>query len=75
MPPNVPDHSGGYSMRRSYTLIVLFLNNSPFIWYSNQYNTVESPIFGYEFVVISTEKDMVISMRYKLSMMVIPINL
>ena len=42
------NHAGNLLTRRSHTGIVIFVNNSPIIWYSKRQNTVDSSIIGSE---------------------------
>jgi hypothetical protein len=67
------DHAGDCLMRPSQTGIIIFLNRTPIIWYSKKQNTVESSTFGSEFVALRIAVDLIVSLRYKLSMMGIPI--
>ena len=61
MPKNIPEaignhivikvyvdanHSGNMANRRSHSGIIIYVNNSPIIWYSKQQKTVEASIFG-----------------------------
>jgi len=52
------DHAGDKITRRSQTGILIYLNQTPIIWFSKKQNTVESSTFGSEFVAlrIATEK-------------------
>jgi hypothetical protein len=67
------DHAGDRLTRRSQTGIIIFLNRAPILWYSKKQNTVESSTFGSEFVALRTAVEQIISLRYKLRMMGIPI--
>ncbi|GFH61944.1 pol protein [Chaetoceros tenuissimus] len=89
LPPNAPvprgkplsmyvfvdsDHAGDKVTRRSQTGILLYLNSAPIIWYSKRQATVESSTFGSEFVALRVASELIISMRYKLRMMGVPIE-
>jgi hypothetical protein len=89
IPPNAPeprgkevhmycfcdaDHAGDRLTRCSQTGIIIFLNRAPIVWYSKKQNTVESSSFGSEFVALQIAVELIISLRYKLRMMSIPIN-
>ena len=89
LPPNVPlprgkplsmfvfvdsDHAGDKVTRRSQTGILLYLNSAPIVWYSKRQATVESSTFGSEFVALRVASELIISMRYKLRMMGVPIE-
>ena len=60
------DHSGDKVTQRSQTVILLYLNSAPIIWYYKRQNTVESSTFGSEFVALRLSSDLIISLRYKL---------
>jgi hypothetical protein len=89
LPPNAPlprgkplsmfvfvdsDHAGDKVTRRSQTGILLYLNSAPIVWYSKRQATVESSTFGSEFVALRVASELIISMRYKLRMMGVPIE-
>ena len=88
LPPNAPpprgnvlelscfvdsDHAGDTKTRRSQTGIILYCNSAPIIWYSKRQNTVESSTFGSEFVAMRVATELIISLRYKLRMIGIPV--
>ena len=68
------NHVGNVVTRRSDTGILLYLQNSPIVWLSRRQNTVEMSTFGSEFVALRTARDLIISMRYKLRMFGIPLE-
>ena len=68
------DHAGNKVTRRSHTGIIIFVQNSPIIWYSKKQNTVESSSFGSEFVAMRTARDLIVALRYKLRMFGVPLN-
>ena len=89
LPPNMPrprghaikmacyvdaDHAGNLMTRRSHSGILIYLNNSPVIWYSKRQNTVESSSFGSEFVALRIATEMIEALRYKLRMFGVPIG-
>ena len=60
IPPNIPEprgldvtiidfvdanHAGNLANRRSHTGILIYVNNSPVLWYSKRQNTVETSFF------------------------------
>ena len=61
-------------MRSSHTGILILLNKVPVIWYSKQHNTVRLVKFGSEFVARRTAQNMVLSMRYKLRIIAVLID-
>ena len=68
------DHAGNLETWRSHTGILIYLNNSLIIWFSKQKNTVESSSFGSKFVGLRIAKELLVSLRYKLRMFVIPVD-
>ena len=62
------DHAGNLMTRRSHSGILLYLNNTPIIWYSKRQNTVESSSFGSEFIALRIATETIESLRYKLRM-------
>ena len=68
------DHAGDKVTRRSQSGILLYCNSSPIIWYSKRQNTVESSTFGSEFIAFRIGCDLIISLRYKLRMLGIPVD-
>jgi hypothetical protein len=68
------DHAGDKITRRSRTGFIIFINNAPVIWYSKRQNTVESSVFGSEFVAMKTAVEVLRGLRYKLRMMGIRIS-
>jgi Reverse transcriptase (RNA-dependent DNA polymerase) len=88
IPPNMPqplgkgvtvtcycdaDHTGCRMTRRSRTGILIYVQNSPIIWYSKRQNAVESSAFGLEFIAMKIAIEQIEALRYKLRMMGIPV--
>jgi Reverse transcriptase (RNA-dependent DNA polymerase) len=67
-------HGTCHATRRSTTGIIIFINGSPITWYSKRQNTIESSVFGSEFVALKIAIEMNEALRYKLRMMGIPID-
>ena len=40
------NHAGNMENRRSHSVIIIYVNNAPIIWYSKLQNTVEASSFG-----------------------------
>ena len=89
LPPNMPeprgkelvvrlfvdsDHAGDRMNRRSRTGFIIYLNMAPIIWYSKRQGTVESAVFGAEFVAMKVGIETVRGLRYKCRMMGILID-
>ena len=63
------DHAGDQLIRRSRTGFQIFMNNAPIVWLSKKQPTVETSVFGAEFVVMKHGIETVRGLRYKLRMM------
>ena len=46
------NHTGNLANRRSHSGILIYVNNSPVLWYSKRQNSVETSSFGSEFVAL-----------------------
>ena len=84
LPPNMPkprgkavvirlfvdsDHAADKLHRRSRTGFIIYLNSAPISWYSKKQGTIETSVFGAEFVAMKTGFEAVRGLRYKLRMM------
>jgi hypothetical protein len=67
-------HADDKLTRRSRTGYFIFLNMAPIAWLSKKQATVETSVFGAEFVAMKLGVEHVRSLRYKLRMMGVPIN-
>jgi hypothetical protein len=63
------DHVGENFTRRSRTGFVIYLNMASIVWFSKHQPTMESSVFGSEFVVMKNGIETCRVLRYKLSMM------
>ena len=68
------DHAGDRPNQKSHTGIILYCNPAPIIWYSKRHNAAESSKFGAEFVALLIVMDLIVSFRYKLRMIEVPIE-
>ena len=68
------DHEGNLLTWRYHTGIILFVNNSPIIWYRKRQNTVESSSFGSEFIALRIATEMIEELMYNLRMLGVPID-
>ena len=68
------DHAGDKETRRSRTGFMIFVNMALIIWHSKKQPTVESSVFGAEFVAMKHGIKELRALRYKLCMMGVPIN-
>lgn len=84
IPPNAPeprgkdvdlrlfvdsDHAGDKLTRRSRTGFLIYLNSAPIVWYSKKQATIETSVFGAEFVAMKHGIEALRGLRYKLRMM------
>jgi hypothetical protein len=89
VPPNMPpplgkdvdphmmldsDHAGENRTRCSCTGFIIFCNLAPIIWLSKQQATIETSVFGAEFVAMKHGIKMLRGRRYKICMMRIPLS-
>jgi hypothetical protein len=63
------DHAGEQFTRRSRTGFVRNLNMAPIVWFLKRHPTVESIVFGAEFVAMKNGIETCRGLRYKLRMM------
>jgi hypothetical protein len=68
------DHAGDKKTRRSRTGFFIYLNSAPVIWLSKKQATIETSVFGSEFVAMKHGVETLRGLRYKLRMMGIPIS-
>ena len=68
------DHAGDKSNRRSRTGFFIFLNSAPITWLSRRQATVETSVFGAEFVAMKQGIETLRGLRYKLRMMGVPLS-
>ena len=68
------DHAGNLATWRSHTGILIYLNNSLIIWFSKWQNIVEYSSFGSKFLASIIDMELLISLRYKLRMFGITID-
>jgi hypothetical protein len=59
-------HATCHVTRQTTTGIVFFINGAPISWYSKQQNTIESSVFGSEFIALKISTEMNEALRYKL---------
>ena len=89
IPPNAPEalgkevdirlyvdssHADDRLTRRSRTGFFVFINNALVAWLSKKQATIESSVFGAEFVAMKHGIETVRGIRYKLRMMGVPIS-
>lgn len=89
IPPNAPppfgndvdlrlfvdsDHAGDKTTRRSRTGFFIFLNSALIQWVSKKQATIETSVFGAEFVAMKHGMETCRGIRYKLRMMGVPLT-
>ena len=62
------NHAGNLTNRRSRTGFIIYVNQSPIIWYSKKQSTVEASSFGSEFNALRIAVEYVIALKFKLRM-------
>jgi hypothetical protein len=68
------DHAGDKLVRRSRTGFIVYLNSAPIVWYSKRQGTIETSVFGAEFVAMKVGFEVCRGLRYKLRMMGVPLD-
>jgi hypothetical protein len=68
------NHTGNIVTECSHAGVLIFFQNTPFIWFSKRQNTVESSTFGSELVASRISKDLIVALGYKLQMFGVPID-
>jgi hypothetical protein len=89
IPPNAPepcgkdidlrmfvdsDHAGDKPTLRSRTGFIIFLNMASIVWFSKKQATIETSVFGAEFVAMKQGVECLRGLRYKLRMMGVAIS-
>jgi hypothetical protein len=54
--------------------VLIFVNRAPIIWFSKRQNTVETSMFGSEFVAMKIAVELIESLQYKLRMLGVPVD-
>jgi hypothetical protein len=68
------DHAGDKLTRRSRTGYLIYVNNALVDWLSKRQPTIESSVFGTEFVAMKHGMEKLRGLRYKLRMMGVPVT-
>jgi hypothetical protein len=68
------DHAGDKLLRRSRTGFFIYVNSAPICWLSKKQATIETSVFGAEFVAMKHGVEVLRGLRYKLRMMGVPIS-
>jgi len=68
------DHAGDKLTRRSRTGFLIYINTALIQWLSKKQSTVETSVFGAEFVAMKHGVEVLRGLRYKLRMMGVSIS-
>ena len=68
------DHAGCRLTRRSHSGILIFINKALIFWYSKRQTTVETAVYGSEYIAGKIGVDLVDGLIYKLQMFGIPVE-
>ena len=68
------NYSGNKQTRRSRTGFMIHMNMSLINWYSKKQSTIETSVFGTEFVAMNISVETLYAIQNKLRMMGIPIS-
>lgn len=68
------DHAGDKTTRRSRTGFLIFVNMALIQWMSKKQPTIETSVFGAEFVAMKHGMETLRGLRYKLRMMGVPLT-
>ena len=63
------DHAGDSMTRRSRSGFLIYMNMAPIVWSSKKQSTIETSVFGAEFVALKNGMEVLRGLRYKLRMM------
>jgi hypothetical protein len=69
------DHAGDTVTRRSRTGYLIYLNSALICWHSKKQTSIETSLFGSEFMAMKHATEYVRGLRYKLRMMGIPVDM
>ena len=68
------DHAGDKHVQRSRTGFFIYVNSALVMWCSNKQATIETSVFGSEFVALKHGIKTIRGLRYKLQMMGVPLT-
>ena len=68
------DHAGDMVTRRSRTGFFIYMNMALVSWYSKKQATIETSVFGSEFVAMKVAMEVTRGLRYKLRMIGVPLT-
>ena len=62
------DLAGNTVIRRSQTVILIFINRAPIIWHIKRQNTVEASTYGSDIVAMKNAVELIEALQYKVRM-------
>jgi hypothetical protein len=68
------DHAGNVVTRHSRTGVLIFCNHSPIVFHSKKQGSIETSLFGFEFMAMKTAIELVEGLCFKLRMMGCPLD-
>jgi hypothetical protein len=68
------DHAGDQLVRQSRTGFCIYLNSAPILWLLKRQATIETSVFGAEFVAMKHGMETLRGLQYKLCMMGVPLS-
>jgi hypothetical protein len=68
------DHAGDKLTQQSRTGFFIFVNGAPVLWMSKKQATIETSVFGAEFVVMKVGMEVMHGLWYKIQMMGVPLS-
>ena len=68
------NHADNILNRTPYSVILIYVNNTPVIWYCKRQNTVEYSYFGSKFVAFRIANDLVEALSYKIWCFGVPLD-
>ena len=69
------NHDSNVFTQCLHITILIYVMDVPIIWCSNNQNTVESSMFGSEFVTMRILRYLILALRYKLRMFGVPLDI
>ena len=69
------DFAGDQKNRRSRSGYIIHLNRAPIMYYSKRQGSLETSVFGAEFVAVKTGRDDLRGLRHKLRIMGVPLTM
>ena len=68
------NHAGNVDTRILYTGLLINVMNAPIIWFSKEWNNVESSMVDSGSVAMQITRDLTVAIRYKLRFFCVPLD-